>query len=242
MSNLRTFTVRVFGRKTTEPINNLFLMQPNVKNPLNLGFFALLPREVTGVVNALSQQKLQVTSISPFSLYAHPNVVNVYIQSQESALIFAKKVRRVLNTLTMLVPSIPEPPPPPAFRLLCQAFSQIIGAQTVGIIGESCEVLRFRNIPFRVNGKPVSTDGLSYFNLGFENVDKQGKALCTGTVGLLRREVSPFINVLRKQKSIKYSPLFTRYFTNPTLHYLNYTAVERPLDFAKISRQAISVL
>ncbi|SFS77027.1 DUF1259 domain-containing protein [Marininema halotolerans] len=245
VTNIRTFKMTVQGRPTTDGLNNIFFMQKtNVPNQtLNLGFLALLPGEVTRAVNGLIQQGITVSGIAPFIFRARPNMINVFFQSLEPPIQFARKMRRVLNTLPNLAPDLPEPPPTPAFRRLCDQFSRIIGGnQVTEIIGTSCELVRLRNLNAIVMGQRATSPIVRFLNFSFDQLDSQGRALCIGTVTLLRREVNPYLNQLRNQPGITISPLVSRFFSNPDLVYLTYDAVERPLTFARISRQAISVL
>ncbi|SFS77040.1 DUF1259 domain-containing protein [Marininema halotolerans] len=245
VTNIRTFKMTVRGRPTTDGLNNIFFMQktqdPN--QTLNMGFLALLPREVTRVTNALIQQGITVPGIAPFTFFAHPNIINLSFQSIEPSIQFARKMRRVLKTLTNLAPDMPEPPPTPAFRALCNQFSRIIGGPNrMDIIGSSCEVVRLRNLNVTVMGQRATNPIVRFLNFSFDQLDAQGKSLCIGAVTLLQREVTPFLKQLQNQPGITLTPLVSRYFTNPNLTYLTYVAIERPLTFARISRQAISVL
>ncbi|SFS61164.1 DUF1259 domain-containing protein [Marininema halotolerans] len=246
ITNIRTFPMTVLGRRTSEPLNNIFYIQKTTipNRTLNMGFLALLPNEVTFAVNGLTRQGIKVTAITPFTFFAKPNIINVFLQSLEHPIQFVQKVNRVLSKIPLVAPDVPEPPINPAYRQLCKQFSAIIGGnQIVDIIGTSCEVVRLRNTHVYSMGQLVTNPETRLLNFSFDKLDAQGRSLCSATVGLFRHEVGPYINALRKQKSnVIITPLFTPYFTTPNFLYLQYLSIENPITFAIASRKAISTL
>ncbi|WLR42543.1 DUF1259 domain-containing protein [Bacillus carboniphilus] len=231
--NYRDIMVNTLCRENTDPVNNLFWFQStNIEDQtLNLAFLALLPKEVTSVVNKLSQLNITVTSITQYSLFTTPNIINVYVQSVDNPLLFAEKIRKVLNTLNNVTPQLPVPPPSKSFLALCQEFSRIIGGET-DILGDSCEVLRVRNINVKVNGIPTTIGSTKLLGFSFQSLDQNKDALCIGTVALLREEVKLFINSLEREGKFIKSSLFNRWFTHPNLVYLTFVTIENPIVFA----------
>ncbi|MBS7532013.1 DUF1259 domain-containing protein [Hazenella sp. IB182353] len=242
--NYRTFPATILNRPTTEPLNNLFTFQatPLKNKTLNIGWFSLLETEVTSVVGLLSKQGITVSSIADFSPFLNPRIIRVYYQVLENPLRTATKLKNVLSSLKNTAKSLSEPEPTPQFRILCDTFAQTLGTNSVLILGSSCEVFKIRDLHLKIEGQKVITNPPRLINLSFESLDASANALCWGQIDLLKREVSTFLNVLKKQKGIIISSLHIQWFTNPQTVELTYLTVENPITFAIQSRRALKVL
>ncbi|MBD1371108.1 DUF1259 domain-containing protein [Hazenella sp. IB182357] len=245
ITNLRQFQVNVLGRNSTDPINNAFwIARTSIPDKtLNLGFLALLETEVTPLVNTLTQLGFTITDISQYSTFTTPRIIDVFFQSIESPIRFAQKAR-ILSDLTNSLPqSQSQTPTNPALQKLCTTFQNIIGiGGNAEFFNTSCDVLQSRNLKVKVNGIPTTIGSIGLLNFSFQSLDPQGNALCIGSVGLLRKEVKPYLQTLRKQTSVVYSVLISRWFTNPEVLLLRYITIANPITFAIQTREVLQVL
>lgn len=127
---------------------------------------------------------------------------------------------------------------------LCTQFGNILGAMgTVDNRTRSCTVMKLRN-----NIKPVILGRRSRSFIvipqmfTFESLDRNGRALCSGETVILQSEINPFISKLRKH-GIIVTALHNHYlFERPRLMFIHFVAIDKPLDFARKVRDALSVL
>ncbi|GAA0348615.1 hypothetical protein J2S11_003443 [Bacillus horti] len=125
---------------------------------------------------------------------------------------------------------------------LCREFAAILEAtpsQSNGV----CLAQAFRtNIrPTILGRKSRSPLTIPQFH-SFENLDRNGRALCLGETVILTAEINPFISKLRKH-GILVTALHNHWlFANPNIWYIHYEKIERPLTFARAVRDAKTVL
>jgi lipoate synthase len=129
-----------------------------------------------------------------------------------------------------------------AISPLCSRFAAILGAKPQ-IINGVCTASRVRN-----NIKPVILGKRSKSFLAipqafsFENISKDGRALCLGETVILTAEINRFISRLRKH-NIKVTALHNHWlFDKPNLWYIHFEKKEQPLVFAREVRDALNVL
>lgn len=129
-----------------------------------------------------------------------------------------------------------------AISPLCRRFAAILRAQPQ-IINGVCTASTVRN-----NIKPIILGRRSRSFLAipqafsFENIGRDGRALCLGETVILTKEINPFISRLRKH-GIKVTALHNHWLlTNPNLWYIHFEKLDRPLNFARDTRDALNVL
>lgn len=129
-----------------------------------------------------------------------------------------------------------------AVSKLCQQFATILGGQAATINGV-CTVSSLRsNIKVRILGRRAKAFQIIPQAYSFENMDSSGRALCLGETVILQNEVNPFISKLRKH-GIKVTALHNHWlFDHPRLYYMHWESIDKPLDFARKSKDALSVL
>lgn len=76
----------------------------------------------------------------------------------------------------------------------------------------------------------------------FENMDRNGRALCLGETVILESELQPYMSRLRRH-GIKITATHNHWqFESPRLMYIHFEAIDKPLDFARKVRDANRVL
>ncbi|MBY0029799.1 DUF1259 domain-containing protein [Priestia megaterium] len=127
-------------------------------------------------------------------------------------------------------------------KSLCQEFARILGGQ--GSLDENgvCLVQKFRNIRFRILGRPTRSPLVIPQFFTFEDVDSRGRALNLGETVLLQEEVNPLLTELRKRDIIVTAVHNHWLFEEPRAMYMHFESVEPPLDFARKVREAFRVL
>lgn len=125
---------------------------------------------------------------------------------------------------------------------LCQEFARILGA-TPSVINGVCTATRSRtNLHPIVLGRRAESFMFVPQAFSFENIDREGRALCLGETVILQEEVNPFISVLR-ENGIIVTALHNHWlFDEPRLMYIHFESIEEPLNFAKKVREALKVL
>lgn len=121
---------------------------------------------------------------------------------------------------------------------LCNQFAKILGA-TPGIINGVCTATRSRtNIMPKVLGRKAGSFMFIPQAYSFENMDRQGRALCLGETVILQTEFNPFVSRLRKH-GIKVTAFHNHWlFDRPRLMYVHFESIDRPLSFARKVRDA----
>lgn len=125
---------------------------------------------------------------------------------------------------------------------LCRQFASILRAEPQ-IINGVCTASAVRNnIRPRILGKR----SMSFLTIpqafSFENIGSDGRALCLGETVILTAEINPFISRLRRHGIIVTALHNHWLFTQPPLWYIHFEKNERPLVFARQTRDALNVL
>lgn len=125
---------------------------------------------------------------------------------------------------------------------LCRRFASILRAEPQ-IINGVCTASAVRN-----NIKPtiLGRRSRSFLTIpqafSFESIGRDGRALCLGETVILTAEINPFISRLRRH-GILVTALHNHWlFTNPNLWFIHFEKLERPLEFARDTRDALNVL
>ncbi|MFT4412465.1 DUF1259 domain-containing protein [Fredinandcohnia humi] len=124
----------------------------------------------------------------------------------------------------------------------CREFARILNC-TASVINGVCTATRSRTeIRPIVLGREADSFMFIPEAYSFENVDKQGRALCLGETVLLQEEANPFISRLRAH-DIKVTAFHNHWlFDRPRLMYIHFESIDQPLTFAKKVSDALSVL
>lgn len=125
---------------------------------------------------------------------------------------------------------------------LCREFARILGS-TPAVINGVCIATRSRtNIHPVVLGRPAESFMFVPQAFSFENMNKDGKALCLGETVLLQKEVNPFMSKLRQHGIIVTATHNHWLFDKPRLMYMHFESIDEPLTFARKVRDAMQVL
>ncbi|HBZ08531.1 MAG TPA: hypothetical protein DEO65_01445 [Bacillus bacterium] len=126
---------------------------------------------------------------------------------------------------------------------LCNQFSRILGGEMHTFEDDVCIVMRSRH-----NIRPVvlGRQGRSFLLIPqmftFESMSQDGRALCAGETVILQEELNPFISRLREQGILVTAFHNHWLFEHPRLMYIHWLSIDQPLDFARKTRNALSVL
>ena len=125
---------------------------------------------------------------------------------------------------------------------LCQEFARILGA-TPSVINGVCTATRSRtNIHPVVLGRRAESFMFVPQAFSFENIDREGRALCLGETVILQDEINPFITRLREHDIIVTALHNHWLFDEPRLMYIHFESIDEPLDFARKVSDALEVL
>jgi hypothetical protein len=125
---------------------------------------------------------------------------------------------------------------------LCQEFARILGAAP-SVINGVCTATRSRtNIHPVVLGRRAESFMFVPQAFSFENMDREGRALCLGETVILQDEINPFITRLREDGIIVTALHNHWLFDEPRLMYIHFESIDEPLDFARKVRDALDVL
>ena len=125
---------------------------------------------------------------------------------------------------------------------LCERFAKILDA-TPGVINGVCTATKSRtNIRPRVLGRLANSFMFVPQAFSFENIDRDGKALCLGETVILQEEINPFLSRLRKEKIIVTALHNHWLFDDPRLMYVHFESIDEPLSFARKTKFALEVL
>ncbi|MBO1005239.1 DUF1259 domain-containing protein [Pseudogracilibacillus auburnensis] len=125
---------------------------------------------------------------------------------------------------------------------LCQEFADILDS-TPGVINNVCIATRSRtNIHPTVLGREANSFMFVPQAFSFENIDREGRALCLGETVILQEEINPFISELRR-RDIKVTAVHNHWlFDSPRLYYMHFESIDPPLSFASKLSRAMEVL
>lgn len=125
---------------------------------------------------------------------------------------------------------------------LCQEFARILGA-TPSVINGVCTATRSRtNIRPTVLGRRAESFMFVPQAFLFENLDRDGRALCFGETVILQDEINPFISILRENRILVTAVHNHWLFDDPRLMYIHFETIANPLEFARNVRDALDVL
>jgi hypothetical protein len=129
-----------------------------------------------------------------------------------------------------------------AISPLCRQFASILRAQPQVINGVCTASTVRNNIRATILGKRSRSFLAIPQAFSFESIGRDGRALCLGETVILTREINPFISRLRRH-GIKVTALHNHWlFTSPNLWYIHFEKLDRPLNFARDTRDALDVL
>src|SRR5690606_26035544 len=116
---------------------------------------------------------------------------------------------------------------------MCRRFAQILNA-TPSVINGVCTATRSRtNLIPKVLGRKAGSFMYVPQAYSYENMDRQGRALCLGETVILQSELQAFIARLKKH-GIKVTAIHNHWlFDSPRLMYIHYESVDKPLEFAR---------
>ncbi|QED50082.1 DUF1259 domain-containing protein [Cytobacillus dafuensis] len=121
------------------------------------------------------------------------------------------------------------------FQNLCQQCAQILNGKA-SVKNGICSIEITRNLQVTIQGRP--SRGELHAGITFESMDYEGNALNLGEVVLLEEELTPFVNVLVRNRLIVSAIHNHWVFTKPNILYVHFQSVEPPLAFAQKVSQA----
>jgi len=125
---------------------------------------------------------------------------------------------------------------------LCQEFARILGS-TPSVINGVCTATRSRtNLHPVVLGRKAESFMFVPQAFSFEDVDRNGRALCLGETVILQEEINPFMSKLREHDIIVTAVHNHWLFDQPRLMYMHFESIDQPLSFARKVRDALRVL
>jgi len=125
---------------------------------------------------------------------------------------------------------------------LCREFARILGS-TPSVINGVCTATRSRtNLHPVVLGRRAESFMFVPQAFTFEDVDRNGKALCLGETVILQEEINPFMSKLREHDIIVTAMHNHWLFDQPRLMYMHFESIDQPLSFARKVKDAMRVL
>ncbi|HBZ11645.1 MAG TPA: DUF1259 domain-containing protein [Bacillus bacterium] len=224
---------------------------------LCLGETVILQEEINPFMSKLREHGIIVTAVHNHWLFDKPRLMYMHFESIEEPLIFARKVRdamRVLTTRQIHVESSShhQESEDQSVKInkerqsnssLCDQFSRILNGEMHTFEDGQCIVMRSRhNIRPVVLGKQGRSFLLIPQMFTFESMSADGRALCSGETVILQEEINPFISKLREHGIIVTAIHNHWLFDHPRLMYMHWVSIDRPLNFARKTRDALSVL
>lgn len=230
---------------------------------LCLGETVLLQEEVNSFMSVLRKHGIIVTAVHNHWLFDEPRLMYMHFESIDEPLSFARKVRdamKVLITRDIYVDSKRNRsqfdaffPREFDFRMrnhqhmeddeLCDEFNRILGGTMHTFENDQCIVMKSR-----LNIKPevLGIRGRSFLLIPqmftFESMTDDGRALCAGETVILEEEINPFISELRRHGIIVTAVHNHWLFEDPRLMFMHWESIDRPLSFARKTRNALNVL
>lgn len=128
-----------------------------------------------------------------------------------------------------------------AVSTLCSQFAKILRG-TPSIINGVCSVSRSRPLNERILGRKAKSFLTTMQMFSFESMDKNGNALCMGESVVHQIEVNPFVKKLRSH-GIKVTAIHNHWlFDTPKVMFVHFESIDKPLAFARKTRDALNVL
>ncbi|USG66550.1 DUF1259 domain-containing protein [Brevibacillus ruminantium] len=130
----------------------------------------------------------------------------------------------------------------PQFKRLCNQFGKILGGKSEVDEGPVCFVTRMTNLPATILGRRTRSPLVQMQMFSFESLDKSGRALCLGETAVHQNQVNRLLSNLRK-RGIKVTALHNHWLKeNPRLMYMHWEAIEKPVVFARKTKESIAFL
>ncbi|KXH82088.1 hypothetical protein AU377_06140 [Sporosarcina sp. HYO08] len=225
---------------------------------LCLGETVILQEEINPFMSKLREHNIIVTAVHNHWLFDQPRLMYMHFESIDQPLTFARKVRdamKVLVTHDVRVESKSchgrchcqsrslDAKGRNRHADICNEFNRILGGTMHTFENEQCIVMKSRlNIKPEVLGDCGRSFLLIPQMFTFESMSNDGRALCAGETVILQEEINPFISALRRQGIIVTAVHNHWLFENPRLMYMHWASIDRPLAFARKTRDALSVL
>lgn len=128
------------------------------------------------------------------------------------------------------------------FERTCREFARILGG-THTSQGGVCMVMKSRtNIRPVVLGRRGRSFLLIPQMFTFESMTRDGRALCSGETVILTSEINRFTSRLRRHGIIVTAIHNHWLFDNPRLMYMHWESIDRPVAFARKTRDALRAL
>lgn len=126
-------------------------------------------------------------------------------------------------------------------KTTCDEFARILRAKRDTNPGV-CFVTRMRNdIKVEVMDRTTHSPTVLLMTFSYEDLDNKGKALCLGEFVFQQNEVRPFLNAISNH-GIRVTSIHNHWlFDNPRLIYIHWEAIMKPLEFARISSNAMDI-
>lgn len=212
---------------------------------LCLGETVILQDEINPFITRLREDGIIVTALHNHWLFEEPRLMYIHFESIDEPLDFARKVADALEVLTtrnMWRSSRARQATNRRAEELCEEFHDILGGMSTFEDGV-CMVMNSRtNIMARILGRRTRSFLALPQMFVFESLSSDGRALCSGETVILQEELNPFISILREHNIIVTGFHNHWLFENPRLMYIHFEKIDRPLDFARDVRDALSVL
>ncbi len=212
---------------------------------LCLGETVILQDEINPFITRLRKDGIIVTALHNHWLFEEPRLMYIHFESIDEPLDFARKVADALEVLTTRNIGRSSRARQATNRRaeeLCEEFHDILGGMSTFEDGV-CMVMNTRtNIMARILGRRTRSFLALPQMFVFESLSSDGRALCSGETVILQEELNPFISILREHNIIVTAFHNHWLFENPRLMYIHFEKIDRPLDFARDVRDALSVL
>ncbi len=236
---------------------------------LCLGETVLLQEEVNPFMSKLRKHGIIVTATHNHWLFDKPRLMYMHFETLDDPISFARKVSDAMTVLVTRNVSVgtsvkndqsnPDESSSKDLSLMtedsspmnqdfgtsghCDQFNQILGGTMHTFENGQCIVMKSRlNIKPIVLGKRGRSFLLIPQMFTFESMTSDGRALCSGETVILQSEINPFISKLR-QHGIIVTAIHNHWlFDRPRLMFMHWESIDKPLSFAKKTRDALSVL
>ena len=236
---------------------------------LCLGETVLLQEEVNPFMSKLRKHGIIVTATHNHWLFDKPRLMYMHFETLDDPISFARKVSDAMTVLVTRNVSVgtsvkndqsnPDESSSKDLSLmtedsspmnqdfgtsgLCDQFNQILGGTMHTFENGQCIVMKSRlNIKPTVLGKRGRSFLLIPQMFTFESMTNDGRALCSGETVIHQSEINPFISKLR-QHGIIVTAIHNHWlFDRPRLMFMHWESIDKPLSFAKKTRDALSVL
>lgn len=226
---------------------------------LCLGETVLLQEEINPFMSELRKHGIIVTATHNHWLFDKPRLMYMHFESIDRPIDFAEKVSdamRVLITRNVYAESNSGHFYPRSKNYefdsrdnrsnssdLCDEFNDILGGTMHSFENGQCIVMKSRlNIKPKVLGRRGRSFLLIPQMFAFESMTRDGRALCSGETVILQDEINPFISRLRQQGIIVTAVHNHWLFDHPRLMFMHWESIDRPLDFARKTQDALRVL